>query len=344
MRDAGAAIATIIVVTHNSARFLERMISALEIQTETRWRLIIVDNASHESQRPLPALLPISATLIQNQENLGFAEANNIAAQAATTPYLVFLNPDAFPHPDWLEALISTAELYPEAGAIGSTQIRDGTRDIFDGAGDVMHASGIAYRASFGIKRTAPPPLGESFAVCAAAMLLRRQAFEDAGRFDASYFCYFEDVDLCFRLRLAGWRIIQSPDAVVAHVGGGVASQSSAFAQYHGARNRLWTFVKDMPAPLFWPLLPVHILLSAAVATLAILRGRGFSAWRGIIAGASDLSVALARRREVQRARTASSGEIARMLAWSPFIFWRRQPVIRPLPREAQAPAAQAPL
>jgi N-acetylglucosaminyl-diphospho-decaprenol L-rhamnosyltransferase len=326
-----AAIATIIVVTHNSARWLARMAAAVEAQTETRWRLIVIDNGSIPSERPALASLPTNAALMQYETNLGFAEANNVAARAASTPYLVFLNPDAFPEPDWLAQLIAAAERFPQAAAIGSTQIRAGASDEFDGTGDVLHASGLAYRANYGAKRGAPPPLGESFAVCAAAMLVRRETFEAAGGFDARYFCYFEDVDLCFRLRLAGWRILQSPEAMVAHVGGGVAAQTSAFAQFHGARNRLWTFVKCMPAPLLWPLLPVHLLASAAAASVALLTGRGVAAWRGFLAGLADLSPALRARRVVQRTRKASSGEIARMLAWNPFVFIGRQPVIRPL-------------
>ncbi|MBK8545653.1 MAG: glycosyltransferase family 2 protein, partial [Caulobacteraceae bacterium] len=149
------------------------------------------------------------------------AAANNQAARGASTPYLVFLNPDAFPEPGWLAALIATAERYPEAAAIGSTQVRPDAPGVFDGVGDVLHASGLAYRAWYGKHRAAAPPPGEPFAACGAAMLVRREAFEVVGGFDARYFCYFEDVDLCFRLRLAGWRVLHTPDAVVAHVGGG---------------------------------------------------------------------------------------------------------------------------
>ncbi len=326
-----SAIATIVVVTHNSARWWWRMAEALAAQTETRWKLVVVDNDSDAAQRPSRGSMPANATLIQNEKNFGFAAANNQGAAEVETPYLVFLNPDAFPEPDWLVRLIETAERFPRAAAIGSTQISADDPNVFDGTGDALHASGIAYRANFGQRRTTPPPLGESFAACAAAMLVRREAFNAVGGFDERYFCYFEDVDLCFRLRLAGWRILQSPDAVVAHVGGGVTSARSAFAQFHGARNRLWTFVKCMPWVLFWPLLFPHMLITAAAATSALLRGRGFAAWRGLIAGVAGLPKTWGARGKVQRARTASSAKIARMLAWNPFVFFGRRPVIRPL-------------
>lgn len=322
-------IATIIVVTHNSARWLERQRVALEAQSETRWQLVVVDNRSRPEERPHADLLPMSGRIIQSESNLGFAEGNNIGATGAKTPYLVFLNPDAFPAPDWLAKLVETAESHPGAVSIGSTQVRADARDLFDGTGDVMHASGLAYRSNFGKPRTAPPPLAESFSACAAAMLVRREAFEAIGGFDERYFCYFEDVDLCFRLRLAGHRVLQSPEAVVAHVGGGSAGAVSAFTEFHGARNRLWTFVKCMPGPLMWLLLPVHLAATALVATLGPIRGRGLHGWRGIFAGLAELAPILATRRELQRTRKATILDIARAIAWSPDVLFTRRSVHR---------------
>ena len=117
-------IATIIVVTHNSARWQARQMAALAAQTEQRFRLVVVDNASRADERPHLTALPPGAGIIQNETNLGFAAANNIGAIDAQTPYLVLLNPDAFPEPGWLAALIGAAERFTRAAAIGSTQIR----------------------------------------------------------------------------------------------------------------------------------------------------------------------------------------------------------------------------
>ena len=324
--------AAIIVVTHNSARWLPRMLDALAAQSEPRFRLVVVDNASAPDQRPRQSALPPNASLIQSEKNLGFAAANNLGARDAEAPYLVFLNPDAFPEPGWLAALLAAADAHANAAAIGSTQLRADHPGALDGAGDVLHASGIAYRAAHG-RRARIPPFGETFSACAAAMLVRREAFEAVGGFDARYFCYFEDVDLGFRLRLRGWRVLQSPDAVVAHVGGGVGGVQTPFADFHGARNRLWTFVKCMPAPLFWLLLPAHLIASAIVVTAALLRGRGLAAWRGFLAGLAGLGPIWRARHDVQRTARVSWLEIARALAWSPDVLFTRRPVIRPAAR-----------
>jgi GT2 family glycosyltransferase len=322
-------LATIIVVTHNSARFLPRMAAAVAAQTEKRWRLVVLDNASRTDERPRIADLPTPSSIIQSEVNLGFAAGNNRAAQDADTPYLVLLNPDAFPEPTWLAELITTAEQHPRAVAIGSTQIRADS-DVFDGTGDVLHASGIAYRSSYGRPRSAPPALGETFSACAAAMLVRREAFEAVGGFDESFFCFFEDVDLGFRLRLAGGQILQSPDAVVAHVGGGSTGARSPFADFHGARNRFWTFVKCMPPALFWILLPAHLLASTLVATWSLMHGRT-AQWRGLLAALAGFGNSWGARKTILRTRKVSAAEIARMLAWNPLNVLNRQPVIREL-------------
>ncbi|MBI3439319.1 MAG: glycosyltransferase family 2 protein [Proteobacteria bacterium] len=323
-----SALATIIVITHNAARWFPRWTSALAAQTETRWKLVVLDNASRIEERPRREDLPANAHFIQSEDNLGFAAGNNRAAQGVDTPYLVLLNPDAFPEPAWLSELLALAERYPGAAAIGSTQIRADVGGVFDGTGDVLHASGLCYRSNFGQPRHAPPPLGESFAACGAAMLIRREAFEAIGGFDERYFCFFEDVDLCFRLRLQGHIVLQSPGAVVHHVGGGSAGVRSAFARFLGARNRLWTFVKCMPPLLFWLLLPTHLALSSAACTMAAFTGGGLAAWRGFFASITGVGPIWTSRQELRRTRKVRAGAIARRLAWSPLVFIGRKPVI----------------
>lgn len=323
-------LATLIVVTYNSRRWLARLRAALESQTETRWRLIVVDNASAPDQRPEITDLPARAALLQQEANLGFATGNNLAARGATTPYLVMLNPDAFPEPTWLANLIAAAERFPRAGAIGSTQISADNSSKFDGVGDVLHASGIAYRAEYGRPRRPVGPIAETFSACGAAMLVRREAFEAVGGFDDRYFCFFEDVDLGFRLRLAGWRVLQAPDAIVAHVGGGsTTSARSGFAEFHGARNRLWTFFKCMPALLFWPLLPAHLLGTMLLASVGPFRGRGLHAWRGILAGFAGLAPILATRKDIQKARKIGLFDLAATFAWAPDVFFTRRAIHR---------------
>jgi GT2 family glycosyltransferase len=137
----------------------------------------------------------------------------------------------------------------------------DGATGIVDGCGDVYHVSGLTWRAGHG--RTLRPDdlLGrEVFSACAAAALYRRAAFVAVGMFDEDFFCYLEDVDLGFRLRLGGYAARHVPAAVVHHVGNSSSGgRGSAFSVYHGHRNLVWCFVKNMPQPLFAFLLLPHL-------------------------------------------------------------------------------------
>ncbi len=151
---------------------------------------------------------------------------------------------------------------------------------------------------------------GEIFAPCAAAALYRRDALIEAGGFDRSFFCYFEDVDLAFRLRARGHRCYYVSAARVHHIGSAITGNRSDFAVYHGHRNLVWAFFKNMPGILFWLYLPLHILVNvAAVAYYALHRRPGviLRAKRDAISG---LARVLERRRGEQAARKVEAREL----------------------------------
>ena len=288
MSGAADPLVDVIVVAYRSAPHLPALRAALARQTCNAWRLIVWDNASPEHPAD-PADLPAGALLVSSKDNLGFAAGNNRAAALGRAPFLAFLNPDAFPEPEWLQALLEAAQRWPQAAAFGSAQIWEEEPDRWDGLGDALFAAGIPYRAAYGRLRRGPAPQGETFSACAAAMLVRRAAFEAIGGFDEDLFCFGEDVDLGFRLRLAGRSVVQVGGATVAHVGGASTGRRSDFADFHGVRNRLWVFVKNMPAPLFWPLLPLHLALCLLLLAGYPLSGRGLAGWRGFWAGLRGL-------------------------------------------------------
>lgn len=326
----------VVVVSFNSTRHLPRLFEALAAQTRQDFQVILWDNASAPEERP--SGLPEGMLFRQSEDNLGFAAGSNRAAALGRAPFIAMLNPDAFPEPDWLEELLAAAGRWPGAAAFGAVQIRDEDDSRWDGLGDVLHACGAPYRAGHGRPRTGPPPPeGETFSACAAAMLVRRHAFEAAGGFDERLFCFGEDVDLGFRLRLLGWPSLLAPRAAVRHVGGASTGRRSAFADRLAVRNRLWVFLKNMPAPLLALLLPVHLLASGLLLASYPLSGRGFAGWRGFAEAWLGLGPVLADRRRVQQARTASTVAIARALAWSPLALWRRSPVVRRADASCQA-------
>ncbi len=307
-----------VIVAYNAGEHLQRCVDTLERQTFTDFEAIVWDNAS--SDAAVAGLRAGPRFRVERcAENLGFAVANNRAAALSKAPFIVTLNPDAFPEPDWLERLIDAARTY-DVESIASLQLSDDDPDILDGAGDCMSIAGIGWRGGYSHARsTAPTAPVEVFAACAAAALYRREAFERLGGFEERFFCYYEDVDLGFRLRLAGGRCVLEPRAVVRHVGSASSDQVSGFAEYHGTRNRLWTFLRDMPTVLMPIALPAHALVIAYVFLRSATKEMRDARWRGLRDGWNGRA-AFIRERRWRRAPMT----LLRTLAWTPMAISRR--------------------
>lgn len=307
----------VLIVNWNSWDILSHCLEKLEGQTYQNFSVLVVDNAS---VTPAPSgFLSRNprVALIQNKVNLGFAAANNQAMKLLNdSEWLVMLNPDAFPEQDWLERLIEAAGSNTDFAMFASRQLMDGNQKLLDGDGDVYHFSGLVWRNGHG-KRVDDVSYGsgEIFSPCAAAGLYRRDALMSVGGFDEDFFCYVEDVDLGFRLRLMGYRCMLVPKAVVHHIGSATSGGGrSDFVVYHGHRNLVWAFVKNMPGVLFWLLLPLHILLNLVSILWFGLRGQG----RVILRAKRDALLGLPKmwrkRQYIQKTRVASIGEVWRQL------------------------------
>lgn len=299
--------ATVIIVNWNGGSLLGQCIRHLQAQTVQPHQVLLIDNASTDgslAQLPSWHLL----TILRMDSNLGFAVANNHAIAQCQTEYVVLLNPDAFAAPDWLEQLLTAARAHPEAASFGSRQLCDENPAQLDGIGDCYHLSGMAWRKGHGQTQQAHHLVEQDiFAPCAAAALYRRSAFEKVGGFDESYFCYMEDVDLGFRLRLAGHTARYVPTAVVRHVGSATSGgQHSDFAVFHGHRNMVWTYVKNMPSVLFWVFLPVHLAANLAACVVFGARGQGKMILRAKWEAIQGFADVWRKRRSTQMQRTAT--------------------------------------
>jgi GT2 family glycosyltransferase len=305
-----------VVVAHDSGGYLDEIAESLARLTLKPRRVIVVDNAS--SDRAVEALSErhSEVEVLRPGRNLGFAAANNEGARAAEgCEWIALLNPDAFPEPSWLEELAEAARKHPDCSLIGSRLVRATAPSELDGTGDVYHVSGLAWRRDHRLPLEDGSPAGEVFSVCAAAAMYRRDAFLSAGGFDERFFCYFEDTDLAFRLRLQGHRCWYEPRSVARHVGSGTAGVESDFTLYHSHRNLVWTYVKNMPGALFWIYLPQHLLLNVLSVGWFSIRGQ----WRPILTAKRDALRGLPRvlrdRRAVQAKRRVENREMLRLMS-----------------------------
>ena len=276
--DRRVASLSLVIVNHESGEHLSRCLAALpaalgEVQAE----IVVVDNAStHDDLDALQASNPLVG-FIRNPENRGYGRAcNQGAAATSAPPLLCFLNPDTIPGPQCLERMVTRIGAANDVGGVGPAIYNsDGT--LYPSC-RVIPSLGVALgHAFFGLvwpenSFTRRYQLGdwdhksdrEVDWISGAAMLIRREAFMQAGGFDEGYFMYAEDVDLCDRLRKAGWKIIYQPDARMTHHAAG----STRRAPYRMIRHHHFSLIryaynksKGAPTILAFPFVAVALLV-----------------------------------------------------------------------------------
>lgn len=213
---------SVVVVSHNSRSDLARCLPAV---VERDRQVLVVDNASVDDTPAFVRERFPTVEVVPLPENVGFGAACNAGFERAVGDFVLLLNPDAWPTEGGIERLAACAEREPRVGAVGPALYTP------DGA---LHASLVGFPTRWWLGRPAITsrrgrrqrrvgrrltPKDRRFLV-GAALLVRRDAYEDVGGFDPRFFMFSEDVDLCWRLHEAGWRLSLCSEAAFVHLGG----------------------------------------------------------------------------------------------------------------------------
>jgi O-antigen biosynthesis protein len=220
---------SIVIPVHNQPTLTYACLDAIARNTPSgSYEVIVVDNASGPGTRWLLARSQ-GARVIRQRRNDGFVDASNAGAAAARGRFLLFLNNDTEVRPGWLEALVSTLDRRPDAGAVGAKLVFPDGR--LQEAGSIVWSDGSGWNYGWGQDPEAPEfnYLREVDYCSGACLLVRRALFEEMGGFDRAYApAYYEDTDLCFRLRERGYSVLYQPAARVTHVGGATAGTDTS--------------------------------------------------------------------------------------------------------------------
>jgi len=231
---------TVVTVTYHSAAVIERCLASVAKAA----RIIVVDNASDDDTPALVRRASPTARVIVNPINLGFGTACNQGLEAVNTDFALHLGPDSTIDDASLTALVGAADRWPEAALLGPAII------AADGHVELSHDLGFFERVTAG-KRLDQHIIPDG-PLCAdhlsgAVLLVRMSALRQVGGFDTDIFLFYEDDDLCIRVRRAGYTQILVPEAHATHVGGG-ASRSSIRLHcrkfWHMAWSRLYIEAK----------------------------------------------------------------------------------------------------
>ena len=211
----------VVIPSYNGAHLLRTCLETLLANppASCSWRIVVVDDASSDRTVDQLADYTDHVTVVARDRNAGFATASNDGARAAgAVDHLVFLNNDTVPIAGWLDALVETAELHPNAGAVGARLLfPNGT---LQHAGVAIGQDGWPHHlyAGFPGEHPAVTKSKDVVAATAACLLFRRPLFEQLGGFDAAYHNGYEDVDLCLRLRELGHTVRYCAESVLYHL------------------------------------------------------------------------------------------------------------------------------
>ena len=273
----------IVILNWNGKNFLEQFLPSVLSSTYKNYSLIVADNASTDgSVQFLRSTYP-QIKILTSGINNGFAKGYNTALAQVSADYFILLNSDVEVEPGWIEPVIELMESGKLIAACQPKILSYADRNKFEYAG----ASG-GWLDNYGY----PFSRGRVFDICesdsgqyddvkqifwasGAAFFVRAELFKKLGGFDEYFFAHQEEIDLCWRLQLAGYKIFVQPKSVVYHVGGGTLSKENSRKTYLNFRNNLVMVTKNLPVGQALWKVPVRISLNKIFALKALLAGDG---------------------------------------------------------------------
>ena len=246
----------VIILNWNGRDLLRRFLpSVVEHSDSSISRIVVADNGSDDDsievlEREFPQV-----EILRLEKNFGFAEGYNRAVKAIECKYTILLNSDAAASPGWDIALFDFMENQPDVGACQPKLLSFNNPESFEyagAAGGYIDCNGYPYCRGR-IFDTCEKDAGQYDSIAdihwatGAALMVRRQVYIDCGGLDPEFFAHMEAIDLCWRIRLAGWKIAIVPTAVVYHLGGGSLPAENPRKTYLNFRNNLLMLHKNLP-------------------------------------------------------------------------------------------------
>jgi GT2 family glycosyltransferase len=337
---------SVTVVTFNSGRFIKRCLDSVLEQKYANLEVIVIDNASTDGTVDLLEQFADRCRIYYNDENIGFAAAQNQAIALAQGEWVLTLNPDVLLLPNFIQALVEAGHVDPKAGTVCGKLLT--IRPSFDlPEKQLVDSTGIYFtpmlrhldRGSQEVDNGHYLNFEYVFGATAAAALYRRSMIEDISIlgefFDPDFFVYREDADVAWRAQLMGWRCIYTPLARGYHVRKVLPGNRRALPpaiNMHSVKNRFLMRVKNMTGDLYrrnWFSITGRDIV---VVGACLLHER--SSLKAFWYLAKNWKRVIAKRREIMRRRKAKDDYIS---SWFSF-----QPVSRPAPRPSARALARA--
>jgi GT2 family glycosyltransferase len=306
---------SVLILNWNGREHLRACLDSLAAQTCRDFETILVDNGSTDGSAAYVRERYPWVRLVALPENTGFSGGNNRGLAEAGGEFIVTLNNDTKVEPGFLAELVQAAGGGERVGMVAAKMLNLYETGRIDAVGIRVATNGMAANIGVGeADRGQYDTPREVFGACAGAALYRRAMLDEVGFFDPAFFAYYEDTDLAWRGRLAGWRCVTAPRAVAYHAHSATSGRMSPFTVYHVQRNKWYVLLKDWPGRLLLEHFPQILWYDLGAMVLAALRGRLGAALRARIHALRDLPLLLRKRREIQAGRRVKVVDVERFL------------------------------
>lgn len=310
--DPNAGRIAVVVPNWNGADELKPCLDSLLAQS-IRATVIVVDNGSTDGSRGILDQYSDDIEVILHDTNRGYAGGVNPGFQWAIDhnyEFVAAFNNDAIADKSWLVCLASCLAANKNLGVVTS-KILSADGSHIDSTGDYYTNWGLPYPRGRGEpNNTTYDKQTTIFGASGGASLYRVDALQRVGLLDEDYFAYYEDVDLSFRLQLAGWKVAYVPLAVVHHATGTTSSKLKGFTTYQTMKNLPMLLIKNVPRRYLWRVVWRFMLAEKLFLLRAIARGQGWAALRGITKSLILLPTNLSKRRNIQSSRSVNDDYI----------------------------------
>ena len=272
----------IVILNWNGAALMERFLpSVVRYSPEEMAEVVVADNGSTDDSLALLAEKFPSVRVVRFDRNYGFAEGYNRALQQIDTPYAVLLNSDVEVTPGWLEAPLRRLDASPEVAAVQPKLLAEQARDQFEyagAAGGFMDKYGYPFcrgRIFQEIETDRGQYDAEADILWAtgACLFVRTEVYRAVGGLDAKFFAHQEEIDMCWRMRARGYRLVCTPESVVYHVGGGTLNAESPRKTFLNFRNNLLMLYKNLPEKELHRVMRLRFWLDYLAAFKFLLEG-----------------------------------------------------------------------
>jgi GT2 family glycosyltransferase len=278
----------IVILSYNCKRFLAECLNAVLSTKYPNFNVIFVDNNSSDGSVTYVKSMFDSkkVNVLGLDKNYGFAKGNNIGASLGSGDYIVFLNPDTKVDPEWLTSLVAELESDLTIGICQPKLLQMGSVRI-DSTGGFINRFGFSYNRGFNENDQGQfEKVANIFYAKGAALIIRRAVWDLIGGFDPSFFIYFEETDLCWRVWEKGLRVVYIPTSIVYHAGGGILKKVPNFVRFHESKGRLMLLIKHYSLGSIFKSVSILVLFQLLNAILQIGKGNpksGLSMLKGTL-------------------------------------------------------------